>query len=193
MKQCKKCNVEKSLDQFYNKKGEPDGKHRYCNTCMRQEKKEYYNLTKDKRADYYKKYRAENKEYFNEYCNNHYHTKKELYREWNREQYKSNPEFKLKHLVIGRIYSALQSYQTLKNDKTVEYLGCSIGEYYEYLKGMFNENMNWDNHGEYWEIDHIKPCSSFNLEDLNEQIKCFHYTNLQPLTISENRKKYNKY
>ena len=27
------------------------------------------------------------KEYFNQYCTNHYHTKKELYREWNKNKY----------------------------------------------------------------------------------------------------------
>jgi hypothetical protein len=35
------------------------------------------------------------------------------------------------------------------------------------------------------------PCSSFNLENIDEQRQCFHYTNLQPLTISENRSKGN--
>ena len=96
MKQCKICNIEKPLDQFYNKTAEPDGKHRYCNVCMRQEKKEYYKKTKHERADYYKTYRVKNKEYFNTYCRNHYNNNKEWYREWNREQYKSDPEYKLK-------------------------------------------------------------------------------------------------
>lgn len=41
--------------------------------------------------------------------------------------------------------------------------------------------MNWDNHGIIWEIDHIKPCVSFNLIDPEQQKQCFHYTNLQPL------------
>jgi len=30
-------------------------------------------------------------------------------------------------------------------------------------------------------IDHIIPCSSFNLIILEEQQKCFHFTNHQPL------------
>jgi hypothetical protein len=41
--------------------------------------------------------------------------------------------------------------------------------------------MNWDNHGIIWEIDHIKPCASFDLSDIEQQKQCFHYTNLQPL------------
>ena len=41
--------------------------------------------------------------------------------------------------------------------------------------------MTWDNHGEIWEIDHIIPCSKFNLTEEKQQKECFHYTNLQPL------------
>jgi hypothetical protein len=51
--------------------------------------------------------------------------------------------------------------------------------------------MNWNNHGIYWEIDHIIPCSRFNLEDEEQQKQCFHYSNLQPLTKTENRQKSN--
>jgi hypothetical protein len=35
--------------------------------------------------------------------------------------------------------------------------------------------------GGVWEIDHIKPCASFDLTDIKQQKECFHYTNLQPL------------
>ena len=52
--------------------------------------------------------------------------------------------------------------------------------------------MTWENHGE-WHIDHIKPCASFNLLNEDEQKKCFHYTNLQPLWASENLSKGCKY
>ena len=61
-----------------------------------------------------------------------------------------------------------------------------------FLEAKFKEGMTWENHGE-WHIDHIKPCVSFNLLDENEQKKCFHYTNLQPLWASENLSKGCKY
>ena len=51
--------------------------------------------------------------------------------------------------------------------------------------------MNWDNYGE-WEVDHIKPCSSFNLLNEEERKECFHYSNLQPLWKGDNREKHDK-
>ena len=52
--------------------------------------------------------------------------------------------------------------------------------------------MTWENHG-VWHIDHIKPCCQFNLIDEEEQKKCFHYTNLQPLWAKDNLSKGGKY
>lgn len=41
-------------------------------------------------------------------------------------------------------------------------------------------------------IDHIRPCSSFDLTKTKEQYKCFNYTNLQPLWAKENLVKRSK-
>jgi len=40
-----------------------------------------------------------------------------------------------------------------------------------------------------WHVDHIKAVANFDLEDEEEQKKCFHYTNLQPLWAEDNLKK----
>ena len=43
--------------------------------------------------------------------------------------------------------------------------------------------MTWDNHGIYWEIDHIKPCSSFNLTNIEEQKQNMNKSEEQKLNI----------
>lgn len=48
--------------------------------------------------------------------------------------------------------------------------------------------MSWDNYGD-WHIDHRKPCSLFDLSKKSEQLKCFNYTNLQPLWAIDNLRK----
>jgi hypothetical protein len=53
--------------------------------------------------------------------------------------------------------------------------------------------MSWENHGKFgWHIDHIKPISSFDLTNENEQLECFNYKNMQPLWWNENLSKGNK-
>lgn len=75
-----------------------------------------------------------------------------------------------------------------KKGKTMELTGCSKQELLDYLESKFSEGMTWENYGK-WHIDHIRPCVSFNLEDSEEQKKCFHWTNLQPLWAVDNIRK----
>ncbi len=71
-------------------------------------------------------------------------------------------------------------------------MGCSISYYKDYLESKFQEGMTWKNYGvNGWHIDHIIPCSAFDLTDPEEVKKCFHYTNTQPLWAKDNRKKSN--
>ncbi len=193
MKICKKCNAEKSLGEFYNRKDEKDGKHRYCKLCLKSVNDDWYQNSKHQRTDYYKTYREQNKEYFNKYSNIHYHTKKELYREWEKNKYTTDIPYRIKHLTSSRINSALSTYQALKKDRTIEYLGCTISEYCDYLESKFDSNMTWENQGVYWHIDHIRPIASFDLTDEEQLYQCFHYTNTQPMEKTENRLKSDKY
>ena len=193
MRICKKCNTEKSLGEFYNRKDEKDGKHRYCKTCLKSINDDWYQNSKHQRTDYYKTYREQNKEYFNKYSHIHYHTKKELYREWEKNKYAIDIPYRIKHLTSSRINSALSTYQALKKDRTIEYLGCTISEYCDYLESKFDFNMTWENQGTYWQIDHIRPIASFDLTDEEQLYQCFHYTNTQPMEKTENRLKSDTY
>ena len=110
-----------------------------------------------------------------------------------KKRLKTDPEFKLRESLSHRVRRAIYDQRGSKSAKTLELLGCSIKEVRIHLENQFREGMTWENHGIYgWHIDHIIPCSSFDLTKKEEQIKCFHYTNLQPLWAEENLSKGNK-
>jgi len=87
-----------------------------------------------------------------------------------------------------RIWWALKAK---KRNKTKELIGCSIEFLMGYLASKFTAKMSWDNYGQ-WHIDHIKPCSSFDLTIFKQQKICFNYKNLQPLWAFDNLSKGNK-
>ena len=75
---------------------------------------------------------------------------------------------------------------------TLQLLGVPNAEFlWNHLEKQFQSGMTRENHGK-WHIDHIIPCTAFDLTDPEQQKKCFHYTNLQPLWAIDNMKKSNK-
>jgi hypothetical protein len=71
----------------------------------------------------------------------------------------------------------------------MELLGCTIDFFKNHLESKFVEGMSWQNYGKGWHIDHIIPCVSFDLSKPEEQRKCFHFSNLQPLWAVDNIRK----
>jgi hypothetical protein len=101
-----------------------------------------------------------------------------------------NPSYKLITNQRTRITGILKNHKTTK---TLDLLGCSAQFLRAYLENKFQEGMSWENYGKAgWHVDHIIPCSSFDLTDPEQQKRCFHYTNLQPLWAVDNLKKSNK-
>ena len=73
----------------------------------------------------------------------------------------------------------------------MELIGCSIDHLITHLEKQFKTGMTWDNYGQ-WHVDHIKPLTSFNLDEPEQQRCACHYTNLQPLWADENKSKGNR-
>lgn len=110
-------------------------------------------------------------------------------------RYKTDPAFKISSVLRARLNKALKAKNAKKSNKTFELVGCTISFLMGYIESKFTQNMSWENHGVYdvnkqtWHLDHIIPCASFNLLEEEEQKKCFHYTNLQPLWAKDNLSK----
>lgn len=104
-----------------------------------------------------------------------------------------DPSFKIRMQQKNRINSALKRQKSRKAIKTLELLGCSKDELREHIESMWLPGMSWENHKvDGWHIDHIRPCASFDLTIPEQQVACFHYTNLQPLWAKDNLSKSDK-
>ena len=102
-------------------------------------------------------------------------------RAYQNKRRKTNKTLTLKYDTQVRINQCIKAgYFTDKYECAV---GCSWEEYREYIESQWSDKMNWENYGDYWEIDHIFPLSKGG---------SFHYKNTQPLIVTENRKKGNR-
>ncbi len=192
MKKCGKCYTPKELTEFCKRSCEKDGLHRYCKECKKKDSKGEYNKDKEKHLKRTKKYQEDNRNYFRQKSKDHYHNNKEYYRKWNQNKSANDPVFRLKHSINSNININLKKYLQTKTDLSMNYLGITLSEYVQYMEKQFDENMNWDNYGSYWEIDHIKPIDSFDLTDEKQIYECFNYLNTRPLYWKHNKEKSNK-
>jgi hypothetical protein len=178
-----------------------------CKPCYNQKCKEYKKNNKNIVTEYRKKYYDKNKEDIAEYYKIHYKENKDTYMENNKiwrennrehtrekenERNKTNENLRLRRNCRTRIHSALKKYDIKKNKKTLDILDCDIGFLKTWLEFNFKEGMTLENYGPYWHVDHVIPCSLFNLVEENQMKECFHWTNLQPLKGSDNCSKQNK-
>ena len=107
---------------------------------------------------------------------------------YERDRKKRDPEFKLVKTLRSRLGSALKSQNVKKQHRTMDLIGQSPAFVRSYIETQFTEGMTWENHGT-WHIDHRISCCKFDLTKEEEQRKCFHYTNLQPLWAKDNLSK----
>jgi len=213
IKKCPKCKTDKDVNYFDRCKRNNDGFQLWCKDC----RKEYRSINKNKIKEYYarpsvkeahKKYRARPKvkRHDKKYQKDYYLKNRQKilkfrknYRKTHRKEInfymynkaKTDIRFKILCNLRTRIIHALK--HNFKSKSTVKLLSCSVEFLKKYLESKFIVGMTWDNHGLYgWHIDHIIPCSSFDLSKPDEQRKCFHYTNLQPLWAKDNLSKSNR-
>lgn len=136
-----------------------------------------------------REYNKNNQEKFIERRKKNRAKRNEFMKKYNSNMSKINPTFNIICRLRSRIYQVLKG--NVKATTTTEFLGCSIEQFKTYFESLFKDGMSWELFlsGDKMHIDHIVPCSKFNLADPEEQRKCFHYTNLQPLFKLDNLRK----
>ncbi len=167
-----------------------------CKNCN----KSFSNFVSNRRIfcsrECYRQWQSKNKEYYPPpYKGNGLWAKnpKKYQREWGKEKRRKNTEYRLNNIISPAICLSLKGKKAGRRWEKL--VGYTVEDLIKHLEKQFDDKMNWDNYGSYWEIDHIKPKSLFHYrtsEDI-EFIKCWGLDNLQPLEKTKNRKKHNKY
>ena len=200
IKNCNCCKVDKDVLDFYKLKNRGNGLSGYSANCIPCQKlknnkhqKEY--REKDENKEYVKNWRQDNKEDIKLKKSIYYKNNKEKIIEkvglYQKERMKTDSLYKLTRGIRSLILVSFKNQFTEKSKRTQEILGCTYEEFKIYLESKFDENMNWENQGSYWHMDHIKPISLATSKD--EVYKLNHYTNFQPLYSLDNLSKGNKY
>lgn len=165
-KDCSVCKETKLIDEFFESKCKGTIRAS-CKTCTLKARHENYQNNREARIKQTSQYKTERK--------------------------KVDLAFKFERNIRSRLYHAFKKSSVLKRQRTMEYVGCTPIFFKEWMEFQFNSYMTLENHGSYWDIDHVKPCASFDLNDENEAGICFHWSNCRPLSSVENRRKSDKY
>jgi hypothetical protein len=175
----------KKVWQQKNKDTIIDNRRKYYiknNKIVREKRKEYYYANKAKCIESVVNYQKKNLIHV-----------RSMQRKRHRVKKATNCQYNMVRVLRGRVFAALKK-KGVKCERTKILVGCSIPFLIKYIEGLFTDGMTWENQGlRGWHVDHIKPCSKFDLTKPEEQKKCFHYTNLQPLWWRDNLIKGDKY
>jgi len=200
---CKDCDILERKERYIRNKEK-----------ILERRKEYYKLNAEYIQNQHKGYNRKNKEYRKQRDKEyHFLHKKERNaatrlwskknkkiiaikkRQYIKERMKTDIPYRLRMILRRRCVDAIKCRGGRKGYKMLELLGATPLDCRIWLESKFLPGMTWDNHGwgeGKWHIDHIMPCASFDLTNPDEQKKCFHYTNLQPLWHNDNIAKSDK-
>lgn len=110
--------------------------------------------------------------------------------EYIKNRYHKDSYFKLVHLLRSRVKESLRKAGSTNIKRTVDLIGCTFEDFKIYFESLFVKGMTWNKFlSAEIHIDHIRPIKSFDLTKESHRLKCFHYTNLQPLWASDNQEK----
>lgn len=88
--------------------------------------------------------------------------------------------------IRTEIYRA--THNGVKN-RPFRFLGCTASVFRHHIESQFRDGMSWDNYGNFWEVDHIKPIIEWDLSVTANALLAGNYTNTQPLLMKEHRRK----
>jgi len=210
---CCVCNKIKPITDFGILKSLKDGRRPQCKQCRKnqyyvnwekskEEKRKSYEIHKEKRLETMKKNYEENPQIYKKRASDYYYNNQDKikkYRKWlnesgqkqrkRKEYFERNPSAKIAERFRSRLASMISKQKGTKSASSLELLGCSYEELKKHLETQFRDGMTWENYGNFWHVDHIRPCCAFDLTNSEQQKECFNFKNLRPLLAIENMQK----
>jgi hypothetical protein len=98
-----------------------------------------------------------------------------------------DPVQRLKWINRSRIHSALHRQSASKMVRSI--IGCDAKELRRHIESQFQPGMHWGNQGKRsgtWQLDHVRPLASYDLNNIRQQSEAFHYKNLRPVWFEDN-------
>jgi hypothetical protein len=182
IKTCIRCKEDKEC---------PYGR-RICKECQRLFCREYKAKNREKIAEYNRKYKAEHKEEISDYNQKYNKENREAIQTRQTIQHRERRQIDYNYKKTLALRKSLQNIMN-NRIKYSKILDCSRDTLIEWLQFNFAEDMNMDNYRELWCLDHVMPCSIFDFEKNKEdEIRCFHWSNLRPLYVNENARRQNR-
>ena len=188
---CYCCGEVKPLSLMLKSKQSKFGYVNKCNKCNAQ-------ITKERqKSESYKKWR---KDYEKTIDWTKYYPQMKVYRKNNRPKLaKTQREYRNTHVEV-KLKGDMRAYTRLvliksrvnRSGSYASLLGCDGDFLRKHLESLFTDGMTWENYGignGKWNMDHIIHCAYFNLNDPEQQHKCFHWSNIQPMWAKPNMSK----
>ena len=188
-KKCTQCKVLKRTSDFgtlkrNTKTGLKTYIRSYCKACKNKRTADWTKANRAKRNEHHRESKRRKKLGIKRKPRQTYEERNAKAVKYVRERRRSDPTYRLLDNLRRRVHDALKGKS--KSAATEALLGICADECRKYIEGLFTEGMSWDSN---IHIDHIVPCASFDLSDPEQQRRCFHYTNLQPLWGPDNLEK----
>jgi hypothetical protein len=196
-KKCSRCNIEKELNMFgtFNRKTKNGIVLTYnyrCTCCMTEVQKNRRNKQKDedpekyykKWTDYYAKTKEHKKIIGKEYLDDPENREKrnKYLKKYKAERRLNDKNYKLFENHRKKIWKSLKN----KSNSSKELLGCDIENYVKWITYTMADDMDWENYGKYWNIDHLVPVNTFDITNPDEAKKAFNWKNTWAMIASDN-------
>jgi len=185
-KECSKCEETKPISEFHYQKKR--GTYRSdCKKCGNEMSKSYKMRNKKHISSYNHEYKKEHKDEIKKYNKNYNINNRETIQKrqtiYQRKKKEIDPSFRMGLILRRRLAGFINGNDNKSNRKL---FGCNHTFFIKWMEFQFSEEMNFDNRGDCWHMDHVDPCNTFDLTDEEEQKLCFHWSNTRPLEAEEN-------